>query len=185
MQANKSGIDDAFEVIGVAPAEIAVVDADRRDPGLFRLGNRDFGAAIDRDIADIVAAIDEGGNGRFMYDGNGNAGVSGPRLARDGEDARQPGEPVAAKRIVDQLVGDDAGVAPAVSDAAERRFTECPRVADAKPHGVRPVWIEVIGAVAHLATIMPCRRQRQKRAALTPKPRRPQAARMPQAQNAR
>ena len=60
MQANKSGIDDAFEVIGVAPAEIAVVDADRRDPGLFRLGNRDFGAAIDRDIADIVAAIDEG-----------------------------------------------------------------------------------------------------------------------------
>ena len=113
MQADKSGIDDAFEVIGVAPAEIAVVDADRRDPGLFRLGNRDFGAAIDRDIADIVAAIDEGGNGRFMYDGNGNAGVSGPRLARDGEDARQPGEPVAAKRIVDQLVGDDAGVAPA------------------------------------------------------------------------
>ena len=77
MQANKSGIDDAFEVIGVAPAEIAVVDADRRDPGLFRLGNRDFGAAIDRDIADIIAAIDEGGNGRFMYDGNGNAGVSG------------------------------------------------------------------------------------------------------------
>ena len=60
-----------------------------------------------------------------MYDGNGNAGVSGPRLARDGEDARQPGEPVAAKRIVDQLVGDDAVVAPAVSDAAERRFTEC------------------------------------------------------------
>jgi hypothetical protein len=60
-----------------------------------------------------------------------------------------------------------------------------PRVADAEPHGVRPVWIEVIGAVAHAATIMPCRRQRQNRAALTPKPRRPQAARMPQAQNAR
>jgi hypothetical protein len=36
----------------------------------------------------------------------------------------------------------------------------------------------------HLATIMPCRRQCQNRAALTPKPRRPQAARMPQAQNA-
>ena len=45
-----------------------------------------------------------------MYDGDGDAGVSGPRLARDGEDARQPGEPVAAKRIVDQLVGDDPGV---------------------------------------------------------------------------
>ncbi len=96
-----------------------------------------------------------------------------------------PGEPIAAKRIVDQLVGDDAGVVPAVSDAAERRFAEYPRVADAEPHGVRPVWIEVIGAVAHAATIMPCRRQRQNRAALTPKPRRPQAARMPQAQNAR
>jgi hypothetical protein len=50
---------------------------------------------------------------------------------------------------------------------------------------VRPVWIEVVGAVAHAATIMRCRRQRQNRAALTPKPRRPQAARMPQAQNVR
>ena len=44
VQADKSGIDDAFEVIGVAPAEITVIDADRRDPGLFRLGNRDFRA---------------------------------------------------------------------------------------------------------------------------------------------
>jgi len=60
VQADKSGIDDAFEVIGAAPAEIAVVDADGRDPDLFRLGNRDFGAAIDGDIADIVAAIYEG-----------------------------------------------------------------------------------------------------------------------------
>ena len=91
VQADKSGIGDAFEVIGVAPAEIAVVDADGRDSGLFRFGNRDFGAVIDRDIADIVAAVDEGGNGRFVYDGNGNAGIPGPRLARDGEDARQPG----------------------------------------------------------------------------------------------
>jgi hypothetical protein len=36
-----------------------------------------------------------------------------------------------AKRIVNQLVGDDAGVVPAVSDAAERRFAERQRVADA------------------------------------------------------
>ena len=120
MKADKSGIDDAFEVIGVAPAEIAVVDADRGHPALFRFGNRDFGAAIDRDIADIVAAIDEGGDGCFVYDSDGNAGVLGLRLASDCEDARQPGEPVAAKRIVDQLVGDDAGVVPAVSDAAKR-----------------------------------------------------------------
>ena len=63
VQADKSGINDAFEVIGVAPAEIAVVDADCREPGVFRLGNRDFGAAIDGDIADIVAAVDEGGDG--------------------------------------------------------------------------------------------------------------------------
>ena len=124
MKADKSGIDDAFEIIGVAPAEIAVVDADRGHPALFRFGNRDFGAAIDRDIADIVAAVDGGGNGRFVYDGNRNAGVPGPRLACDGEDARQPGEPVAAKRIVDQLVGDDAGVVLAVPVAAERSFAE-------------------------------------------------------------
>jgi len=77
VKTDKSGIDDTFEVIGVAPAEIAVVDADRGDPALFRFGNRDFGAAIDRDIADIVATVDEGGNGRFAYDINGNAGVPG------------------------------------------------------------------------------------------------------------
>ena len=133
VQADKSGCDDAFQVIGVPPAEIAVVDADRGDPALFGFGNRDFGAAIDRDIADIVAAIDEGGDGCFVYDSDGNAGVLGLRLTSDRQDARQPGEPVAAKRIVDQLVGDNAGVVSAVSDAAERRFTECPRVADAKP----------------------------------------------------
>jgi hypothetical protein len=63
VQADKSGIDDAFEVIGGAPAEIAVVDANRRDPGLSRLGDRYFGATIDRDIADIVAAIDQAETG--------------------------------------------------------------------------------------------------------------------------
>ena len=54
VQADKSRIDDAFEVISVAAAEMAVVDADRGNPALFRLGNRDFSAAIHRDIADIV-----------------------------------------------------------------------------------------------------------------------------------
>jgi len=93
VQTDKSGIDDAFEIIGVAPAEIAVVDADRGHPALFRFGNRDFGAAIDRDIADIVAAIDEGGDGCFVYDSGGEAGVLGLRLASDCEDARQPREP--------------------------------------------------------------------------------------------
>ena len=41
----------------------------------------------------------------------------------------------------------------AVSDADKRRFAEGPRVADAEPHRLRPVRIEVIGAVAHGATI--------------------------------
>jgi hypothetical protein len=49
--------------------------------------------------------------------------------------------------------GDDAGVVCAVSDADKRRFAEGPRVADAEPHRLRPVRIEVIGAVAHGATI--------------------------------
>jgi len=40
-----------------------------------------------------------------------------------------------------------------VSDADKRRFAEGPRVADAEPHRLRPVRIEVIGAVAHGATI--------------------------------
>ena len=66
---------------------------------------------------------------------------------------RAAGEPVAAKRVVDQLIGDDAGVVCAVSDADKRRFAEGPRVADAEPHRLRPVRIEVIGAVAHGATI--------------------------------
>jgi len=108
VKADKSGMDDEFEVIGVASAEIAVVDADRRDSALFRFGYRDFGTTIDGDITDIVAAIDQGGNRCFVYDSDGSAGVPGLRLARDREDARQPGEPVAAKRVVDQLVGDDS-----------------------------------------------------------------------------
>jgi hypothetical protein len=36
---DKSDIDDAFGLIGVAPAEIALVDAERVDPALY--GNRD------------------------------------------------------------------------------------------------------------------------------------------------
>ena len=100
VQADKPGIDDAFEVIGVAPAEIAVVDADRRDPGLFRLGNCDLGAAIDGDIADVVAAIDEGGDGCLVYDGDGDAGVPGLRLTRDREDARRTGNRKARCRSV-------------------------------------------------------------------------------------
>jgi len=59
------------------------------------------------------------------------------RLARDRENARQPGEPVAAKRVVDQLVGDDAGVVRTVSDAGERRVAEGPCIADAEPHRAR------------------------------------------------
>jgi hypothetical protein len=117
VKADKSGTDDAFEVIGFAPAEIAVVDADSGEAGLFCFGNRDFGPAIDCDITHIVAAIDEGGDGCFVYDSNRDAGVPGFRLASDREDAREPGEPVAAKRVVDQLVGDDAGVVFSLSEA--------------------------------------------------------------------
>ena len=81
------------------------------------------------------------------------------------------------RKITRKSYDDIGGVEGALAQRAETIFT--------LSRTVRPVWIEVIGAVAHLATIMPCRRQRQNRAALTPKPRRPQAARMPQAQNAR
>jgi hypothetical protein len=88
-----------------------------------------------------------------VYDGDGDAGVPGLRLTRDREDARQPGEPVAAKRVVDQLVDDDAGVVCDVSDAGKCGFAECPRLADAEPHRLRPVRIEVSGAVGHVATI--------------------------------
>jgi hypothetical protein len=51
-------------------------------------------------IADIVAAIDEGGDGCFVHDGDGDAGVPGLRLTRDREDARQPskGWPSLSKR---------------------------------------------------------------------------------------
>ncbi len=153
MEADEAGVDDAFEVIGIAPAEIAVVDADGGDPALFRLGDRDFGAAIDGDIADIVAAIDEGGDGRFVYDSDGDARVVGLRVAGYCEDARQTGKAIAAKRIVDQLVGHDAGVIFAVSDAGQRGLAEHPRPVDAEPYGARPVGIEVIGTVAHAATI--------------------------------
>ena len=56
-----------------------------RDPGLLCLGNRDFGAPIDRDIADIVAAIDEGGVPQGVaFDADGNPTVDGRAAARGG-----------------------------------------------------------------------------------------------------
>src|SRR3954452_594886 len=130
MQPNQSGLDDAFEIIGVAAAEIAVVDADRGDAALFRLGDRDLGAAIDRDIADIVAAIDQRRDRRFVNDRNRDAGVFALCLARDRENARQPGKAVAAQRIIDQLIGDDAGVVLIVADAGQRALAERPRLGD-------------------------------------------------------
>jgi hypothetical protein len=90
-----------------------------------------------------------------VHYGDRDAGVPGLRFARDREDARQPGEPVAAKRIVDQLVGDDAGVVRAVSDTGKCGFAKCPRVVEAEPYRPRPVSIEVIGGAAHRATIEP------------------------------
>ena len=57
--------------------------------------------------------------------------------------------------VIDQLIGDDAGIVFAVSDPGKRSFAELLRLADAEPHRIRPIWIEVIGAVAHAATIMP------------------------------
>ena len=83
----------------------------------------------------------------------GAAGVLGLRLARDREDARQPGEAVAAQRIVDQLVGDDTGVVVTVADAGERPLAKRPRLADPEAHGIRPVRIEIVGAPAHTITI--------------------------------
>jgi hypothetical protein len=69
-----------------------------------------------------------------------DAGVLRLRLASNRKDAGQPGEPVAAKQVIDQLVGDDAGIVFAVSDADKRTFAESPRVANAESHGVWPVW---------------------------------------------
>jgi hypothetical protein len=75
-------------------------------------------------------------------------------LARDRENARQPGKAVAAQRIVDQLVGDDAGIVFVIANAGKRGLAERPRLADAEPHGIRPVRIEIIRALAHMATIV-------------------------------
>jgi len=68
-----------------------------------------------------------------VYDSDGDAALFGLRLARDRQDARQPGKSVAAERIVDELVGDDAGILFTVADAGKRTLAERPRLAHAEP----------------------------------------------------
>jgi hypothetical protein len=68
---DESGIDDPFEVMGVAPAEIAVVDADRRDPGLSCLGDRDFGTDTLTANEFAVSAV------RPLSSGYSEAGLAG------------------------------------------------------------------------------------------------------------
>jgi hypothetical protein len=70
---DKPGAGDPFQIVGVAPAEPAVVRADQGDAVRGRLFDCDFGTAIHHDVTDMIAAIDPSGHRRLVDDGNRGA----------------------------------------------------------------------------------------------------------------
>ena len=133
---------DLLDVIRVAPAVVAVVHADDGDAARLRLGDGDLRAAIRRDIADLVAAIDQRGHRRLAHDAHRRARLAGLLVLGDRQDARQAGEAIAAQRVVDQLVGDDRRFIGRIADALQRRLAECACLRDAEADAVGPIGIE-------------------------------------------
>ena len=129
-------------IIRVAPAVVAVVHADDGDAAGLRLGDGDLRAAIRRDVADLVAAIDQGGHRRLAHDAHRCARLAGLLVLGDRQDARQAGEAIAAQRVVDQLVGDDRRLIGRIADAAQRRLAELACFGNTEAKHVRPVRIE-------------------------------------------
>ena len=105
------------------------------------LGRRDFGASERRDVAHLIAAIDQCGRRRFPHDPDRLAFFIGAPVGRYGQDARQAREAVAAQGIVHQLVDDNRCILGGVANAPQRAFADGPRLGfrDADGLGAVPI----------------------------------------------
>ena len=118
------------------------VHADHSNTARARLGNCDLRATECGDIADLVAAIDDGGDRRLANDPHGGTRLRCLVVLGDRQDARQAGEAIAAQRIVDQLVGDDHRLVRRIADPLQRRLAQRPRRLHAEANAAGAVGVE-------------------------------------------
>ena len=103
MDADESGARYFFQVIGIAPAMPGVIDADNGHAGSTRLFNGDLRAAMDCDIAGVVAAINDRRNRGFETDRYRCARVLQFGRVGNGKNARQSGKRIPAKHGIDKM----------------------------------------------------------------------------------
>ncbi len=137
MHGDKSRIDDLFDIIGVAAAVIAVIDADNSKSGglgLFDCGLRRF---ENRDVSNIVAAVQQCRNRGLMHHAYRFAGQFRLGILCDGENSGQARKGIAAQRIVDQLAKNGVRVFCRKSDIFQRFLAKLRSLRHAHPHGPR------------------------------------------------
>src|SRR3989304_6961682 len=120
VQPDKSGARDFLQIVRVASAVIAVVHPDRGQPAELRFFDCNTGSAINCQIPDLVAAVDQRGRGRFVDYPYGVSLRMGFPVAGYREYERQSRDFIAAKRVVDELVQDDPGLLAGVAEMFQR-----------------------------------------------------------------
>ncbi len=121
---------------------MAVVQADQREAAAARLPDRDLRRLVHGVIADVVAAVDHGGDFGFVHDGRRAARLARARVLGNGEDARQAREAIAAQRGVDEMGSDDARFVRGEAGAHERGVGQRFGLRDGEPDRVGAIGVE-------------------------------------------
>ena len=142
MDRDQALFHDVLDEERVPAAVEAVVDAHHGNACCLGLGRRDFGASERRDVAHLIAAIDQCGRRRFPHDPDRLAYFIGALVGRDGQDARQAREAVAAQGVVHQLVHDNRCILGGVANAPQRAFADGPRLGFRDADGLGAISIQ-------------------------------------------
>ena len=110
VNSNETFARDHFHEISAAPAHPAIRKADDRKA--VRVRTLDGGArhVIHREHGTVVLAVEQHRDARLAHDGHRRTRLLETRAVGDVEQLRQSEVLVAAKRRVDYVIGDDAGV---------------------------------------------------------------------------
>jgi hypothetical protein len=142
MDADQASPHHKFHVIRIAAAVVAVMHPNNSDAAGQRLGDRNRGTAIRRDIANLVAAIDQRRYRRLTHNANRRPRPAGLLIFGDRQDPRQTGEAIAAQRIVNQLVSDDRRLVGRVADALQRRLPQRVRLGHAETNAIGSIRVQ-------------------------------------------
>jgi hypothetical protein len=134
VQRYEIGRGDPLDVIGAAPGDPGVGDADEREATLRRLGDRGLRGVVEGQHADVVAAVVERRDLGLADDAHRAARLAEAPVLGEGEDLRQARILVAAERRIEAMVGNDARLLRVVADAPERLFGQRPRLRHRQMH---------------------------------------------------